>query len=240
MAFPDLFKLEKLKIEAFSERKRTAASLLGRFEAMFNPTTVTQRYGVRYVPPQRIGKMIQGAHFERVLPSTLDLQLLFDGTGVDQIGLLTLFGKNPTVGERIEDLLSLCYRVNGKIHQPNFLTVTWGEFLKKSNDGGFRGRLSSLAINYASFNRDGGPLRAQCDLSLTADDDPDRQAGRTNASSPDLTHSRLVRTGDTLSILADEIYGSARHIVEVARANDLDHFRSLEPGREILFPPLAE
>lgn len=238
MAFPDLFKLEKLKIDAFEDQKRTKPK--GHLEAMFNPTTMNQRYGVRYVPSQRVGRKIQEAHFERVLPSTLDLQLLFDGTGVDQIGLLTLFGKTITVSERIKDLLDLCYHVNGNIHQPNFLTVTWGEFLKKSNDGGFRGRLSSLSINYASFNRDGSPLRAQCDLSLTADDDPSRQASRINESSPDLTHSRLVRTGDTLPLMTAEIYGSAAHVVEVARVNDLDHFRSLEPGRELLFPPLAD
>jgi nucleoid-associated protein YgaU len=238
MAFPDLFKLEKLKIEAFSDRERQRPE--GEpVEAMFNPTTVNQRYGVRYVPSRRVDGVRQAAHFERVLPTTLDVQLLFDGTGVDQIGLLTLFGKNKTVGERIEDLLTACYRVNGDIHEPNFLTVTWGQFLKRANDGGFRGRLSSLAINYASFNRDGSPLRAQCDLSLTADDDPDRQGNANPLFSPDVTHSRLVREGDTLPLLTAEVYGSTRHVVEVARHNDLDHFRALEPGRTLLFPPIG-
>lgn len=238
MAFPDLFKLEKLKIEAFTDKERSSPA--GSTEAMFNPTTLSQRYGVRYVPARGIGSHRQRAHFERVLPTTLELQLLFDGTGVDQIGLLTLFGKNPTVGERIEELLAVCYDVESESHEPHFLTVTWGEFLKKRGNGGFRGRLSSLSINYASFNRDGSPLRAQCDLSLTADDDPDRQASGINLASPDLTHSRLVRTGDTLPLLTADVYGSTRLLVEVARANDLDHFRTLEPGRELLFPPVAD
>jgi len=111
MAFPDLFKLEKLKIQAYKDRARQQKA--DKIEAMFNPTTINQRYGVKYVPTQRAGADTQEAHFERVLPATLDVQLLFDGTGVDQIGLLTLFGKNETVAERIQKLLSVCYDVVG-------------------------------------------------------------------------------------------------------------------------------
>ena len=236
MGFPDLFKLEKLTIEAFSDRKRKSS--IDSMEAMFNPTTVNQKYAVKYVPTKRLNGIKQAAHFETVLPTTLDLQLLFDGTGVDQIGLLTLFGSNPTVGERIDTLLKLCYQVKGDTHEPNFLTVTWGQFLKGDNDGGFRGRLANLSIAYQSFNRDGSPLRAQCDLSLTADDDSDRQASAFNLSSPDLTHSKLVRNGDTLPLLTSDVYGTSRHIAKVARANDLDQFRALQPGRELLFPPI--
>jgi len=236
MAFPDLFKLEKLKIEAFTDRSRS-----GRphktVEAMFNPTTISQRHGIRYNTYDWSTRQV--AQFQTLLPSTLDVQLLFDGTGVDQIGLLTLFGKNPTVSERIAELVEACYTVNGNIHEPHFLTVTWGQFLKAGPNGGFRGRMSDLSINYTSFDRDGSPLRAECNLSLLADDEIDRQAQGNPLFSPDLTHSRLVRAGDTLPILTAEIYGSERHVIEVARHNDLDHFRALEPGRELLFPPIG-
>ena len=237
MGFPDLFKLEKLTIEAFSDRERDKPA--GKpFEAMFNPTTISQTYGVRYLPSKAINNPTQTAKFEQVLPESLDLQLLFDGTGVDQIGLLTLFGNNLTVSERIETLLTLCYDVAGKIHEPNFLVVTWGQFLKAGNKGGFRGRLANLAITYQSFDRDGSPMRAQCDLKLVGDDAADRQKGALNLSSPDLTHSKQVRNGDTLPLLTSEIYGTSRHVAKVARANDLDQFRSLDPGRELLFPPI--
>lgn len=238
MAFPDLFKLEKLKIEAFEERARSTS--LGTFEAMFNPTTVTQRYANRFANTGAAQGVRQVARFATVAPATLNLQLLLDGTGVDQIGLLTLFGNNPTVGERIDDFLKLCYHVNGDSHEPSFLKVTWGKFSRHLGGDGFRGRLASVSINYTSFDRDGGPMRAQLDIAITADDDPDRQASAIGLSSPDLSHSRLVRDGDTLPLLTSEIYGSARHIVEVARVNGLDHFRALEPGRELIFPPIAD
>jgi hypothetical protein len=240
MGFPDLFKLEKLTIEAFSETARTPATSLGTFTAMFNPTTVTQRYANRFAATRAGQGVRQVAHFATVQPATLDLQLLLDGTGVDQIGLLTLFGDNPTVGERIDKFLQLCYRVNGDSHQPNFLIVRWGKFSRHLMGDGFRGRLASVGISYSSFGRDGDPMRAQLDISLTADDDPDRQSSALGLSSPDLSHSRLVREGDTLPLLTASVYGSSQHVVKVARVNDLDHFRSLEPGRDLLFPPVRD
>lgn len=238
MAFPDLFKLEKLKIEAFKARSRGTSESVGTFEAMFNPSTLNQTYGNTYVATQGAnGK--QEARFANVPPTTLSLQLLLDGTGVDQIGLLTLFGSNKTVGDRIDDFLKLCYNINPDIHEPNFLKVTWGKFHRHLHGDGFRGRLDSVAIAYTSFDRDGSPMRAQLDLSLTSDDALDRQASALNLSSPDLTHSRLVRNGDTLPLLTTDVYGSPAQVVEVARFNDLDTLRTLESGRELLFPPIA-
>lgn len=239
MAFPDLFKLEKLKIEAFGTRERTAASLLGTFEAMFNPTTVSQHYANRYAR-SRGATGRPAARFAAVLPATLNLQLLLDGTGVDQIGLLTLFGKNDSVGDRIDKFMRLCYRINAGTHEPNFLKVIWGKFNHPLGEDGFRGRLESVAINYTSFDRDGSPMRAQLDVAVTSDDAVERQASGLNLNSPDLTHSRLVRTGDTLPLLTSDVYGSPRHLLAVARANNLDQFRVLEPGRELLFPPIAD
>ncbi len=47
MAFPDLFKLEKLRIDAYADRARTKRH--GRsFEAMFNPTTLTQTFANQF------------------------------------------------------------------------------------------------------------------------------------------------------------------------------------------------
>jgi nucleoid-associated protein YgaU len=53
-----------------------------------------------------------------------------------------------------------------------------------------------------------------------------------------MTHVRLVKEGDTLPALTREIYGDYRYYLEVARVNQLDDFRSLEPGTRLFFPPL--
>jgi nucleoid-associated protein YgaU len=61
---------------------------------------------------------------------------------------------------------------------------------------------------------------------------------RDNASSPDLTHLRDVREGDTLPLLAQEIYGNPHLYLEVARVNRLVNFRRLRPASRLSFPPL--
>jgi len=60
-----------------------------------------------------------------------------------------------------------------------------------------------------------------------------------NKSSPDVSHSRVVKSGDTLPLLSKEIYGNASYYLRLAQANNLDDFRNLQPGQAIVFPPLA-
>jgi Contractile injection system tube protein len=237
MAFPDLFKLEKLKIEAYSNRERTAK--IGEFEAMFNPTTLNQTFGVEYEAASDVAGASHQARFVRKKPASLAVKLLLDGTGVDRMGLLTLFGSNRTVGQRIGDFLGLAYQVNGDTHEPSFLWVKWGDWGTELGRTGYKCRLKSVAIAYQSFNRDGSPMRAELDIALAADDDLQSQLTVTGRSSPDVTHSRLARAGDTLPSLTREVYGSPRHVAAVARINDLDQLRVIEPGRDLIFPPIT-
>jgi nucleoid-associated protein YgaU len=58
--------------------------------------------------------------------------------------------------------------------------------------------------------------------------------------SPDLTHVRRVKAGDTLPGLCDQIYGDPRLYLKVAAANGLDDFRRLVPGTKVFFPPLEK
>jgi nucleoid-associated protein YgaU len=237
MAFPDLFKLEKLKIEAYSDRRRK--SKIGEFEAMFNPTTLSQTFGVQYQAASGAAGASHEARFVRKNPADLTVKLLLDGTGVDRIGVLTLFDRNRTVGQRIGDFLRLAYQVNGGTHEPGFLWVKWGEWGTELGETGYKCRLKSVAIAYQSFNRDGSPLRAELDIALVSDDEHSTQLRIAGLASPDVTHSRLARAGDTLPSLTREVYGSPRQVAAVARINDLDQLRAIEPGRELIFPPIT-
>jgi nucleoid-associated protein YgaU len=50
----------------------------------------------------------------------------------------------------------------------------------------------------------------------------------------------VVKSGDTLPLLAKEIYGSSEYYLRVAEVNGIDDFRNLTPGQQIIFPPLAK
>jgi nucleoid-associated protein YgaU len=61
-----------------------------------------------------------------------------------------------------------------------------------------------------------------------------------DAQSPDVTHLRTVMAGDTLPLMCFRIYGDSRYYSEVAKVNNLDHFRRLQPGEALMFPPLEK
>ncbi len=231
MGLTNLFKLEKLKIKAYKNSKRVTG-LVGTFEAMFNPTSFEQSYKIVYGKKQALittGKALDYAQSE---PADLNLKLILDGTGVTEMGILALSRK--TVSARIKDFLDLTFRMNGSIHEPNYLVLEWGSRMS------FSCRLGSVNITYSSFDRDGTALRAELDVTLISDESVEKRLAKDNKSSPDLTHIHVVKNGDTLPLLTKEIYGTSVHYLRVAQVNNLDDFRNLTPGQEIFFPPLDQ
>jgi Contractile injection system tube protein len=229
MPLKNPFKLEKLQIKAYNSRNRTG-NPTGTFEAMFNPASFKERYEIRYGKGQGINSSRKVVVYARSEPSQLMLRLILDGTGVDEIGL-TALGSRKTVQERIKEFVDLTFRMNGAIHEPNYLVVKWGDL-------NFWCRLQSVEIEYTSFERDGTARRAELEVSLIRDTTPKMRTLLENKSSPDLTHRRIVRQGETLPLLTKEIYGSSKYYLSVAQASKLDNFRNLTPGQELIFPVL--
>ncbi len=228
-------KLQKLTIKAYRKKARLPGDLIGTFEAMFNPETFSQTYLIEYSRNQGLNSTGRPVHYSRSKPRELSLKLVLDGTGVQEVGVLQL-GKQKTVSTRVKEFIDLAFRMNGDIHEPNFLVAEWGG----KEDGGliFSCRLASVTVNYASFDRDGSPLRAELDVSLIGDQDVRKRMAHENKNSPDLTHIRTVKSGDTLPLLTKEVYGSSTYYLRVAQVNGLDNFRNLTPGQELIFPPL--
>jgi hypothetical protein len=170
-------------------------------------------------------------NYAKSKPSDLSLNLVLDGTGTTEMGIMQLMPQ-PSVSERVKTFLGLAFDMNGDIHEPNYLVAKWGDLA-------FNCRLGSVDIHYTNFDRDGTPLRAGLDIKLIADESVDTLQKTERKSSPDLSHSRIVRAGDTLPLLAKEIYGSSAYYLWVAQANGLDEIRRLTPGQRLVFPPLA-
>lgn len=230
-------KLQKLAIKAYKKRARAARDHIGTFEAMFNPDSFAQKYEIEYGKYQGLNSTNKAVNYSRSKPRELKLKLVLDGTGVQDMGIVQP-GTRPTVSQRVKEFLELTFRMNGAIHEPNFLLVEWGGTEK---DGLiFACRLLDVNITYTSLNRDGSPLRAELDITLIGDQETKKRMAVENKSSPDLTHSRMVKSGDTLPLLTKEIYGSAQYYLRVAQANNLDDFRNLTPGQVIIFPPLEK
>ena len=225
-------KLKKVTFKAFTTNARSGRPI-GVFQAMYNPESFSQTYEIAYGKKQGFDSSGRPANYARSKPRHLQLRLIIDGSGVDSFSP----GNAQSVTQRVKSFIDLTYTMNGQIHEPNYLLVEWGG----KEDGGliFSCRLQSVTVNYTSFNRDGSPLRAELDVTLVSDREVQKRVRLEDKSSPDLTHMRTVKQGDTLPLLTKEIYGAATHYLHVAAYNHLDHFRELTPGQELHFPPLA-
>jgi hypothetical protein len=235
MPLQERMKLQKLAIKAYRARSRLPGELIGTFEAMFNPEAFSQTYVVEYGKNQGLNSSNRSANYSRSKPRELKLKLVLDGTGVQDIGIVSIGTLKP-VSTRVEQFIDLTFRMNGTIHEPNYLVAEWGG----KEDGGliFSCRLGSVTVAYTSFDRNGAPLRAELDVTLIGDQEVRKRMTQENKSSPDLTHTRVVKSGDTLPLLTKEVYGTSAYYLRVAQVNGLDDFRNLTPGQALTFPPL--
>ena len=111
------------------------------------------------------------------------------------------------------------------------MTVSWGDL-------SYGCRLKSLDINYSLFNADGKPLRAELDI-VFVEDVPDKERlAKEHKQSPDLTHARLIKAGDKLFLIAQDIYGDPGYYLPLARFNQLNHCGALTIGSTLICPPL--
>lgn len=230
------FKLEKLKINVYSKRLRTGLPQ-NTFEVMFNPESFSMQHENVFENLQGINTSGRSARYSHSRSDKLSLTLLIDGSGVSDYVLMTQLGfGHDSVAEQVKNLLDLCFYMDGDIHEPRFLKIQWGNGPLSDFDC----RLESVNIKYTAFERNGEPLRAELDVVFVEDIEPSKRLKKEGKNSPDLTHSRIVKAGDRLPQMCENIYGDAKWYIEVAKINNLDHFRQLKPGQTLIFPPLEK
>lgn len=214
---------EKLILIAYSDEK--FGSEKGRMTMPVNPSdfkinSENEFSGQRQTP---FGLPNRSRKYKGSKPDTVNFDLLFDSTGVTS--------NTKPVKSLIADLYALCYTVNGNVHRPNFLQILWG-------DVNFKGQLIKLDIDYRLFKPDGTPIRAIAQIEVESYTDVVTLKRTLNLNSPDLTHIRIFKKGDSLPLMCKQIYGSEQYYIHVARINKLGNFRNLQPGDKIYFPPL--
>lgn len=228
----NLAKDEKLTITAFTTAKRSGMGIKA-IKVNINPQGFSRRHEHRYAGYRGINSSKNTALYAYSLSEELNLKLLFVDGSVQDYGMSALSGESKSVPDQIKEFISTCYTMNGDIHEPNFLNLRWG-------DVNFDCKLKTLDIKYTSFESDGRARKAELDVVFIEDIPKDKIAKLEGKSSPDLTHIITVKAGDTLPLLTEKVYGAEyRNLyLEVARVNRLDHFRVLNPGQRIFFPPL--
>ncbi len=220
--------LEKLRIIAhltadYSDEVTDANT----FVAMLNPEAYTLDYKVEYQDGQGQGSSAAQQKFTVKKPEEIAFELLLDSTGV------TDGNPRESIEDDITRLRDLLLKYEGETHEPKHFQVVWGSLL-------FKGRCTGLNITMKLFNADGKPIRAICKASFKGSVEDNLRTAEERNQSPDLTHSRIVKQGDTLPKLCFDVYGHSKYYTLVARVNRLPQFRTLIPGERIFFPPLAK
>ena len=246
----DRAKLEKLTLRAFkpsanpNDRPQVSDAPEDSYTVQVNPSSYTLNHLLNYSYHRGQGFSGSEAVYSDSPPVNLEFEFLFDGTGV--VPKPSTLGDVPLVGaiasalskdepfvvmDEIKKFNALVYEYSGEIHRPRQVLLVWGTLA-------FPCVLTSVAYRFTLFKEDGTPLRAVAKCSFCESMPVAESELRKNKKSPDLTHLRDVRDGDTLPLLAHEIYGNPQLYLEVARANKLVNFRRLRPASRLSFPPL--
>ncbi len=198
------------------------------FEALVNPNSVKWNINLNYTANEASGKDSHKQKFDRTDPEKLTFSLILDGTGA----ILNRQGEVIVVQDEIAKLKTVILEYKKEKHEPNDVEIVWGELE-------FECILKSLDIDYTMFDQAGKVLRAKVNCSFEGTT-PVKEQASTDRKSPDLSHLREVLEGDTLPLMCQRVYGDSRYYLEVARINNIVNFRQLEPGTEILFPPVKK
>ncbi len=216
--------LKKLTITAYKDAGFSEQA--GTYEVMINPAKYEQGYSIEYNKRNPVGAAGSSPKFSKVPAETVKFQLIFDSTGVVE-------GASTDLPSEIKKFQGLVYDYDGDIHSPYFVELTWGTTL-------FKGRLTSMQISYTLFKPDGTPLRAEVNVEFIEFLDARTIARIANKKSPDLSHVRIMRGGETLPLLCHQIYNDSSRYIEIAKVNKLKHFRNIPPGTQLYFPPLKK
>jgi nucleoid-associated protein YgaU len=202
-----------------------------RFEAMINPAEFKHNTGISYDTQKTLGEAAASPKFSAMNEEKISFALVLDGTGVVPTGTGAGSGTPTSVKDHLAQLNKVVYNYVGTQHEPPHVRLLWGSLI-------FFGRLESMNTAYTLFKPSGEPLRAKVDLGFIGSMSQRESELVSNRSSPDLTHSVVVRQGDTLPLLCQRIYGDPGYYIDVAAFNQLADFRSLRAGMQLHFPPL--
>jgi hypothetical protein len=224
-------KLEKMLILAFADSAKAESGGVQEaddvFEALINPESYMLAYKLKFsAGGQGQGSSGKQLKYEYTEPEEISFEFLFDNTGI--------IDGNPrdSIADDLKQFKQVLVDYKGDAHEPRHFKLVWGE------NSIFKGRVTELAITYKLFRPDGTPVRAVAKVTFKSSIEEQKRAAKENKSSPDLTHVRKVRRGDTLPLMCQRIYGDSRYYLQVASFNGLDNFRSLQPGMSLRFPPL--
>ncbi|MFT6921958.1 MAG: LysM repeat protein [Crocinitomicaceae bacterium] len=226
-------KLQKLTLTAFPSSEFKNSEKGDEYTVLINPENYSKKLSVEWDETQATGTSGKNRKFQRIIQPDLEIQIVFDGTGIIPDAPKDSKQEVMSVKDQITAFEKIALKYDGDHHKPNHVMALWGDLI-------FKGVLADISYEYKLFKPDGTALRVVAKVTLKDAIEEKLRAAKENQKSPDLTHVRQVVEGDTLPLMSKKIYGDSKYYLEVAKVNQLTNFRKLTPGQQLLFPPLEK
>jgi len=201
----------------------------------FNPTECGIDYGAKYADLEVPGLLMPLLQFVRGEARTLSLDLYLDCTETrGNLGEALALAGGAATGSEVERRLAEIRKfvlIKNELHAPPICQFSWQNI-------SFDGVVTSLREKYTLFNDSGNILRARVTVTLRSYQSVERQLADMGKRSPDHSRVRVVRTGETLTQIADEAYGDPRLWKAIAAANGIARPRFLTPGMALYIPAI--
>lgn len=247
--------IDKMRIEVFPTKEYTEPPKKTIF-VQLNPEKYTMRHNVAFCEGQAMGTSGTDLRFNKIEGEEVTFDFVFDSTGVvppgkikdgkgeesllDVVGdiagalkpaIVNPFGEVATVEKDVEEFKNLLMGYDGDTHQTSYLKLLWGGYSLTC-------RLKGMDIDYTLFRKDGRPIRAKAKCTFKGTVDYKLMVAKEKKSSPDMTHERVVKMNDKLTLLTEDIYSNNTYYIDVAKSNKLLSFRNVAQGQKIQFPPV--
>lgn len=193
-------------------------------EVQFNPSDLSIDRGAVYASMPVPGLETPIQQFIRGDADTLTLELFVDDTSSrNQSG-------TESVKAKLEQLRKFV-RIDKSLHAPPICKFVYGDL-------DFTGTVVSLRERHTLFSPTGNAVRARVTLVLKKYKSAEVQLRELALESPDRTHVRVLREGETLATIANEAYGDPRMWRPIAEANGIERPRFVAPGTALKIPAL--
>jgi LysM repeat protein len=194
-----------------------------RLSVLFNPEEYALNQDNNFASqavPGLSGPLLQFVHGNL---RTLETELFFDSFDTPSLPKRDVRDDM----NRITGLMA----IDPELHAPPVLRVSWASLQ-------FRCVLARAAQRFIMFAEDGTPVRARMNVTFNEFIDADRESKEVSRQTADFTKVHVVVEGETITAIANRMYGSAEAWRPIAIANRLDAPRSLRAGQKLRIPSL--
>lgn len=231
--------------QAMFQRLSRTFQVVKSIPVQFNPTEFTFSKGAQIAEVAIPGLDQPIQQFVRGQTETLTLDLFFDSSEDTYMD-----ASAKPVTEKTDQFYQLI-KIDRQTHAIPICRFVWGytgfpgskltdqwasQGAPRTN--GFQCIVESVRQRFTLFSPAGAPLRATLSVSLREYKSLEQQIEQIGLESPDHTHSHVVQRGDTLSRIANDVYGDPRQWRAIADHNHLTDPRDLTPGRVLEIPPI--